>query len=169
MHGSFTRSRSGMPRSRQIYRKRAGKAYERCIASSTTSFGRRRNAQRTGGTTRCWRYGKPIAVLPRLLRARPVAEATGYVYEGRLRGLDEPAKAGFAAKSWGLQPPGFNNLDRLAICGGDTSGMADAPTDWLVALGYGPTASAAPALPPEPPPAVLARVMNCQAGRYGGA
>ena len=56
-----------------------------------------------------------IAVLPRLLRARPVAEATGYVYEGRLRGLDEPAKAGFAAKSRGLQPPGFNNLGRLAI------------------------------------------------------
>ena len=49
----------------------------------------------------------PIAVLHRLLRARPVAEATGYVYEGRLRGLDEPAKAGFAAKSRGLQPPGF--------------------------------------------------------------
>ena len=48
-------------------------------------------------------------------------------------------------------------------------GYVDAPTDWLVALGYGPTASAAPALPPEPPPAVLARVMNCQAGRYGGA
>ena len=38
------------------------------------------------------------------------------------------------------------------------SGMADAPTDWLVALGYGPVASAAPALPPEPPPAVLALV-----------
>ena len=56
-----------------------------------------------------------IAVLHRLLRARPVAEATGYVYEGRLRGLDEPAKAGFAAKSRGLQPPGFNNLGRLAI------------------------------------------------------
>ena len=52
-----------------------------------------------------------------MLRARPVAEATGYVYEGRLRGLDEPAKAGFAAKSRGLQPPGFNNLGRLAIAG----------------------------------------------------
>ncbi|MBX0331467.1 hypothetical protein K2Z83_27830, partial [Oscillochloris sp. ZM17-4] len=38
------------------------------------------------------------------------------------------------------------------------SGMADAPTDWLVALGYGPAASAAPALSPEPPPAVLALV-----------
>ena len=46
-----------------------------------------------------------------------MAEATGYVYEGRLRGLDEPAKAGFAAKSRGLQPPGFNNLGRLAIPG----------------------------------------------------
>ena len=36
-----------------------------------------------------------IAVLHRLLRAHPVAEATGYVYEGRLRGLEKPAKAGF--------------------------------------------------------------------------
>ena len=44
-----------------------------------------------------------------------MAEATGYVYEGRLRGLDEPAKAGFAAKSRRLQPPGFNTLGRLAI------------------------------------------------------
>ena len=52
----------------------------------------------TGSTSRR-DAGMAIAVLPRLLRARPVAEATGYVYEGRLRGLDEPAKAGFAAKS----------------------------------------------------------------------
>ena len=63
------------------------------------------------------RYYGLIAVLPRLLRAHPVAEATGYVYEDRLRGLDEPAKAGFAAKSRGLQPLGFNNLGRLAITG----------------------------------------------------
>jgi len=38
------------------------------------------------------------------------------------------------------------------------SGMADAPTDWLVALGYGPNATATPVTPPEPPAAVLALV-----------
>lgn len=37
-------------------------------------------------------------------------------------------------------------------------GMAEAPTDWLVAPGYVPAASAALVLPPEPPSAVLAPV-----------
>ncbi len=34
--------------------------------------------------------------------------------EGRLRGLNEPAKAGFAPKSRGLQPPGERRCNRHA-------------------------------------------------------
>ena len=52
------------------------------------------------------RKAEDIAILHRLLRARPVAEATGMGCEGRLRGLDSLRRQASPIKSRGLQSPG---------------------------------------------------------------
>jgi len=46
-----------------------------------------------------------IAILQGLLRACRGTEVPGYGYEGRLRGLNKPAKAGFANQEPGASAP----------------------------------------------------------------
>jgi len=47
-----------------------------------------------------------------------VAEATGYGYEGRLRGLEQPVQAGFVTQEPGASAPRLHDRDRIAIFDG---------------------------------------------------